>query len=101
MKKIVKILGGSAAVLALALAGGILYFNRAFPKVGPAENITIESNPARLARGKYLVENVTGCIGCHSDRNLDRFNFPLKEATLGQGGFKFDHRLMGLPGTLY
>jgi mono/diheme cytochrome c family protein len=101
MKTIVKFLGGFAAILALALVGGILYFNRSFPKVSPAKNITIESNPARLARGKYLVENVTGCISCHSDRDLTRFNFPVKEDTLGQGGFKFDHQLMGLPGTLY
>jgi mono/diheme cytochrome c family protein len=101
MKIFLKVLGGLALALGVALAGGILYFNAAFPKVSPAENITIESNPTRLARGKYLVENVTGCIGCHSNRTLDQFNFPLKEETLGQGGFKFDHQLMGLPGTLY
>jgi mono/diheme cytochrome c family protein len=101
MKKVLKFLGALALVIGAASAGVILYFNAAFPKVGPAENITIDSNPVRLARGKYLVENVTGCIGCHSDRDLTRYNYPVKEGTWGQGGFKFDHQLMGLPGTLY
>ncbi len=101
MKIFLKILGGLALALVAALAGGILYFNTAFPKVSPAENIRIESSPARLARGKYLVENVTGCLGCHSSRQLDQFNFPLKEGTLGQGGFLFSKKLMGLPGDLY
>ncbi len=101
MKIFLKILAGLSLALVMALVGGILYFNAAFPKVRPAENIKIEPNPPRLARGKYLVENVTGCFGCHSDRDLDQFNFPLKEETLGRGGFKFDHQLMGLPGTLY
>ena len=101
MKIFLKVLGGLALALGVTLAGGILCFNTAFPKVSPAENIQIEADPARLARGKYLVENVTGCIGCHSNRALDQLNFPVKEDTLGQGGFKFDHQLMGLPGTLY
>jgi mono/diheme cytochrome c family protein len=28
---------------------------------------TFEPTPARLARGKYLVHNVTGCLYCHSE----------------------------------
>ncbi len=85
----------------LAALAGFLYFNLTFPKVSPAENIQIEFTPERLARGKYLVENVTGCLGCHSDRVPDQFNFPVKEETLGRGGFLFSKKLMGLPGDLY
>jgi len=101
MKTLFKFLTGIIAVLILIGAAGFCYFNLAFPKVSPAENVKIDPNPERLARGKYLAENVTGCFGCHSDRRFDEYNFPLKEDTLGQGGFLFDKKLMGLPGSLY
>jgi len=92
---------GLLVLVVMAAMVGYLYFSVTFPRVSPAENLKIESTPVRLARGKYLVENVTGCFGCHSDRVLSQYNFPLKEGTLGRGGFLFSKQLMGLPGNLY
>lgn len=101
MKMFLKIGGALIVLLVLAAIAGAAYLNLAFPKVSPPESVKIDPSPERLARGKYLAENVTGCFGCHSDRHLDQYNFPLKEGTLGQGGFLFDKKLMGLPGSLY
>jgi len=101
MKFALKLVVALIGLMVILAGAGAVYFNQTFPKVSAAEDIRIESTPARLARGRYLAENVTGCFGCHSDRDLTQYNFPLKEGTLGQGGFKFDHDLMGLPGTLY
>ncbi len=100
MKTFFKFALGFIVVLVLAGAAGFGYLNLAFPKVSPAENFQVKSTPERLTRGRYLAENVTGCFGCHSDRYLDRYNFPLKTETRGQGGFLFDKKLMGLPGSL-
>ncbi len=101
MKPFIKIVTGCAAVLAVACAVGYAYLNAAFPKVEPAGNIRIEATPQRLARGQYLVRHVTGCLGCHSDRDWGCFSGPIKEDTLGKGGFHLDKKLMGLPGDFY
>lgn len=71
MKRILRILGiGLAAILALAgIAISATVGWR--PVLGPASRSlttrTFERIPARLSRGKYLVEAVSGCFGCHSD----------------------------------
>ena len=38
-------------------------------KSRPLTSRTFEHTPARLERGKYLLENLTGCFGCHSETN--------------------------------
>src|SRR5258708_1962959 len=100
MKTLLKIIGELTALLFLAGVAGTLYFNRVFPRVSPAENIKIESNAQRINRGKYLVENVCDCFGCHSTHDFQYFGMPVKEENRGQGGFLFDHELMGLPGKI-
>ena len=69
-------------------------------KVDDAENISIESTPERLVRGEYLVEHVTGCTDCHSQREWSLFMAPVKEETRGAGGEAFTEE-MGVPGTIY
>jgi hypothetical protein len=101
MKTFLKIGGILIILLMAAGVSGISYLNMAFPKVSPAENIKIESSPQRLERGKYLVENVCDCFGCHSQHDFQYFGMPIKAETKGQGGFLFDHKLLGLPGAIY
>ena len=36
------------------------------PDARPVTNEKFEATPARLERGRYLVENVTHCFLCHS-----------------------------------
>lgn len=99
MKLLRKLMLGGACLLAVGILMGLSYFNRVFPKVGAAENLTLSPNPVRLARGRYLAENVCGCVGCHSESAGDQFNYPVIQATRGGGGGVFDQG-MGLPGRL-
>ncbi len=58
-----------AALFTLALAGVVLVFGwRPIlgPNVRPVSSKKFEVTPARLERGRYLAENVMGCIECHT-----------------------------------
>ncbi len=101
MKWFLKVLTAIAILLLFAVTAGLAYLNTAFPKVSPAENLKIDPSPQRLARGQYLVRHVTGCFGCHSDRDWNYFSGPIDEKTIGKGGFLFNKELMGLPGDIY
>lgn len=69
-------------------------------KVDKAENLHIKATPEMLVRGAYLVEHVTGCTDCHSQRNWSLYTAPVKPETLGAGGEAFTEE-MGTPGTIY
>lgn len=55
------------------------------PKVRPLTDRHFESTPARLERGKYLVEAVNGCLHCHSELDWDAPGFRIKAGTEGSG----------------
>lgn len=77
-------------VLVLVLAGaGLAWLYTTYPAVGPAETVKFEVTPDRLARGQYLVENVTGCVVCHADRAWSTFSAPAVAGTKGKGGQRF------------
>ena len=86
-------------ILLIAIAG-VIYLKIAFPKVSAAQNMKVKLTPERIARGKYLAENVAMCVDCHSTRNWEYFSGPLLPGTIGKGGEVFD-KSMGLPGTIY
>lgn len=44
-----------------------------------------ESTPSRFARGKYLVEAVTGCFGCHTDADWSKPGAPPMAGREGSG----------------
>ncbi len=69
-------------------------------KVDQAQQITVKLTPERLERGEYLVEHVTGCADCHSQRDWSIFMAPTKPGTHGAGGEVFNEE-MGTPGTIY
>lgn len=101
MKKVFKWLGIVVLVVVLAGAGGFLYVKKAFPKNIPMQNVQINhADSALIKRGEYLANNVTGCIDCHSERNLDMWAIPRVHGTEGKGGMKFPKEF-GLPGNLY
>ena len=100
MKTLLKIFVAIVLILVLAAGGVLIYLTSSFPKVGPAADITIESTPERIARGKYLAQHVVGCIGCHSTRNWDYFAGPIVPGTEGKGGERFGEEA-GLPDTFY
>lgn len=65
-KTLVRIVGAILALIALAVLGLVVKFFVLSPRSRPAPDVKAPSTPEAIARGKYLVENVTGCTGCHS-----------------------------------
>lgn len=89
MKRIGKWLLWLAVLVIVAACGFVGYMFTAYPKVGPAETVTVPKTPERVARGKYLAEHVTGCVVCHADRDFSKFSGPVVEGTQGKGGQRF------------
>jgi mono/diheme cytochrome c family protein len=103
MRRVLKILGILAGIVIAAALGGFIYMKNAFPKVGPvAKDFKIENagDSAVLARGEYLVHHVTGCVDCHSPRDVKTFALPRVEGKDGMGGMNFGREL-GFPGNFY
>jgi mono/diheme cytochrome c family protein len=98
MKTFLKIVGGVVLVVLALVLGGVAFLSMRKPAQRPASAEKLQATPARLARGSYLVNHVSDCLGCHSD-HLDSFGFPVKPGTEGQGGFVFDAKL-GFPGVV-
>src|SRR5260370_28520482 len=44
-----------------------------------------EATPQRLARGKYLVDGVMGCFGCHTDADWSKPGAPPVAGKEGSG----------------
>jgi hypothetical protein len=100
MKKVLKIVGVILLVIIIGVVGLLTYVKTALPDVGQAENINIDYTPERIERGKYLANNVSVCMDCHSTRDFAKFSGPPAEGTLGKGGDRFD-QTVGMPGVFY
>src|SRR5215210_428253 len=99
MKKLLKIVAG--LVLLVIVVFGLLIGYVVFFKPGIAvEPVKIYPSPARLSRGKYLVENVAQCVACHSERDWSLYSGPVVAGTDGKGGEAFDQK-QGFPGAYY
>jgi len=98
MKTFLKIVGGIALVVVGLAAGAMLWLNLKKPASRPASAEKIEATPERIERGRYVVEHVSDCLGCHSDHLLT-FSMPVKPGTEGEGGYIFDEKL-GFPGVV-
>lgn len=97
IRKLSRLLLGVLILVVLVAIGGIWYLNSSFPVDVPVKNLKIEAIPEVLARGEYLVKNVTICLDCHSKTNLTYFAAPIIPGTEGMGGDLFP----GAPGALY
>jgi mono/diheme cytochrome c family protein len=63
LKKILVALG----VIVIAVVAGVpAYFYTLYPKSRPAPDMKAPDTPQAIARGRYLVEAMTGCRACHS-----------------------------------
>jgi hypothetical protein len=97
MKKILLIV---VVVLVVGIASLLAYVTLAMPNVGEAENLKIKVTPQMLERGKYLVENVSACMDCHSKRDFSKWAAPVIAESRGGGGEAWTEE-MGLPGNIY
>lgn len=89
MRLLLKVAAAVAALFFGLVLIGLAYVSFAFPKVGPAPDLKIASTPERLARGRYLANNVCACLDCHSQRDWTLYSGPVKPGTEGVGGERF------------
>jgi len=103
MKKLGRVVGWTLVALAVVLAVGITFTIGWRPLIGPrARRLTgktYESTPSRLARGEYLVNAVTHCMGCHSEHDWTAHDAPTLPNSLGTG--QDMNLLKGLPGRVF
>ncbi len=100
MKKLIKVLGIILSVSIVGVLGLLTFLQLGFPKVSPAEELSIEYTSERIERGRYLAHHVTLCMDCHAERDYSKFAGPAKPGTLGVGGDIFNQE-MGFPGVFY
>jgi len=88
----------SVAFVAFLVLAAISFLAVRSPDSVPASSIRIEITDARLARGKYLYENLMHCDGCHGQNDYTRFASPVLPGRSGAGNV-FPKEL-GLPGQI-
>ena len=100
--RFVRILGYTVFGLLVALAVAITFTIgwRPFigPKARPLTDRKFDVTPIRLARGRYLAENVAGCMDCHSPHDWTQRDSPI---TPGMEGAGEQMPVAGLPGVVY
>jgi mono/diheme cytochrome c family protein len=79
----------------VAFAGGCQPLVR--PRARPTTSQTFEVTEQRLARGKYLAENVCACMECHTPHDWTKPVSPLTPGMIGAGEAI---PLAGLPGRV-
>jgi mono/diheme cytochrome c family protein len=103
MNRLGKTLGLVFAVFVLVLAAGITFTIGWRPFLGPrTRSLTprkFENTQARLARGEYLVRNVTDCMVCHAAHDWTAHDAPVLPNTVGAG--QDMNILKGFPGKVY
>ncbi len=82
LKKVVLVVAALVALLVLAL---LVKFYALSPRSRPAAELHAPSTPEAIARGKYLVDSVTGCLGCHSQIDETISGEPPVPGRLGSG----------------
>lgn len=95
-KKILLIL---ALVVVLVAAGALSFLYLHQPAQVAAASIRVPMTPERIARGKYIFEDVADCGGCHSQRDFTRVGAPEVPGGAGRGNV-LSEVVHGLPGTI-
>lgn len=89
------------AILAVLLVAGVTFTIGWRPFVGPRArpltNRTFVSTPELLTRGRYITENVAGCMDCHSPHDWTKHDAPIPEGMEGAGE---NFPIAGLPGRI-
>lgn len=98
MKTFLKVLGIVVLAVVAIAAIGISWLALRKPAQRPPVAAKFEPTPERVERGRYLVQNVTICFDCHSERTT-AYGMPFVEGREGVGGFVWDQRI-GFPGVV-
>lgn len=95
---IVRVLEGLGVLLILAVLALVVKFYGLSPRSRPAPTVVASTGPEAIAKGKYLVDHVAGCLGCHSPVQDDKPGDAPVVGRLGAGRDFGD--LPGFPGHL-
>jgi mono/diheme cytochrome c family protein len=92
-----KIIGITLLVLITLVTAGITFTIGWRPFIGARKRALtdrkFEATPQRLARGKYLVDGVMGCFGCHSDADWSKPGAPPFAGREGAGHIWSDQEM--------
>jgi mono/diheme cytochrome c family protein len=86
-------------VLVFTVAAGAAFLYLRKPAQSAPSSIKVAMTPERIARGKYIFENLSDCDGCHSQHDFTRFDAPIVASGRGQGNV-MSSIVKGLPGTV-
>lgn len=88
-RRLRKIVGTVVLIIFVLLLAAITFTIGWRPFIGPRArdltNRTFEATPARLERGRYMVNAVCGCLACHSERDRHAQGMPAVADKLGAG----------------
>jgi mono/diheme cytochrome c family protein len=98
--KTLKVVGYLIGIFALLVVAGGLYLKFALPHSNPSPDLKVERTAKRINNGRYLANNVTLCMDCHSTRDWSLYAGPMTADGVGAGGEVFNQE-MGFPGTFY
>jgi mono/diheme cytochrome c family protein len=89
MKTLLRILLALVAIAVIAAGAGLAYLFLKYPNLPPAETVTVQSTPEKVARGEYLSKHVSGCVVCHAQLDASKYATPVVPGTEGRGGEQF------------
>jgi mono/diheme cytochrome c family protein len=98
MKTVLRVFGILMLTIIAIAAIGVSYLALRKPAQRAASPAKIEATPQRVERGRYLVQHVSICFDCHSERTM-AYGLPVKPGSEGVRGFVWDRRIH-FPGTL-
>ena len=98
MKTFFKVVGIVLLVVVALAAIGVSWLALRKPAQQAPMAEKIEATPERVAHGKYLVNHVSICFDCHSERT-GAYGLPFKPGREGVGGIVWNKQ-MGFPGVL-
>lgn len=85
-------------IVAVPAAGlAYLYFRQ--PVQASPSAIKVAMTPERIARGKFIFQNISDCDGCHSERDFSRVDGPVVESGGGRGSV-LSALIPSLPGVV-
>jgi len=88
-RRLRKFLGTTALVILALLIVGITFTIGWRPFIGPRTRALtdrkFEATPERVARGRYMVNAVYGCLACHSERDQKAEGMPALADKVGAG----------------
>lgn len=100
MKRVFKIFGIVAGLLVIIAGLMVFYIIFFLPQIDAPRDLKVELTPEKVERGKYLANEVMGCVACHGKRDFTKYAGPVIETAKTAGGEVWNHEI-AFPGEMY